>query len=82
MAGSGQVLVLDTEDPLAVAAVTAIHTGDLPALQRLLSGQPRLATARLGDNDGRPRAACRAPCCMWRPTGRAITRTARRPWRR
>jgi len=42
------VLVLDTEDPIAVAAVTAIHTGDVPALQRLLTAHPRLATARLG----------------------------------
>jgi hypothetical protein len=34
VAGSGQVLVLDMEDPLAVGAVTAIHTGDVAALQR------------------------------------------------
>jgi uncharacterized protein len=49
-----EVLVLNTEDPLAVAAVSAIHTGDVAALQRLLAKQPRLATARLGDYDGRP----------------------------
>jgi ankyrin repeat protein len=48
------VLVLDSEDPLAVAAVAAIHTGDVAALRRLLAERPRLATARLGDYDGRP----------------------------
>jgi uncharacterized protein len=48
------VLVLDTEDPLAAAAVTAIHSGDVAILRRLLAEQPRLATARLGDYDGRP----------------------------
>jgi len=50
--GAG-VLVLDTEDPIAVAAVTAIHTGDVDALRRLLAERPALATARLGDHDGR-----------------------------
>ncbi|MFF5084897.1 ankyrin repeat domain-containing protein [Actinoplanes sp. NPDC000266] len=45
-------LVLDTDDPLAVAAVSAVHAGDVTALQRLLAEQPRLATARLGDHDG------------------------------
>jgi uncharacterized protein len=42
---------IDTEDPLAVAAVRAIHTGDLPALKRLLRDNANLATARLGDDD-------------------------------
>ncbi len=42
---------IDTEDPLAVAAVEAIHTGDLATLKRLLSENPDLATARLGDDD-------------------------------
>jgi hypothetical protein len=40
-----------TEEPLAVAVVEAIRGGDLPALQRLLTEQPWLATARLGDDD-------------------------------
>jgi ankyrin repeat protein len=48
------VLVLDTEDPLAVAAVAAIHTGDVAALRQLLAERPGLATARLGDYEGRP----------------------------
>jgi ankyrin repeat protein len=46
-------LVLDTGDPLAVAAVDAIHIGDDAALRRLLADHPGLATARLGDT-GRP----------------------------
>jgi uncharacterized protein len=44
------VATIDTEEPLAVAVVEAIHTGDLPALQRLLAEHPGLATARLGDD--------------------------------
>ena len=43
-------LYLNTEDPLAVAVVDAIHTGNLPALKRLLGEHPGLAQARLGDN--------------------------------
>ena len=42
---------IDTEDPLAVAVVQAIHTGDLAALKRLLRDNAGLATARLGDDD-------------------------------
>jgi ankyrin repeat protein len=45
-------MVLDTEDPLAVAAVAVIHTGDVAALRQLLAEHPGLATARLGDYDG------------------------------
>jgi hypothetical protein len=48
------VLVLNAEDPLAVAAVEAIHGGDVATLRRLLADNPGLATARLGDYDGRP----------------------------
>jgi uncharacterized protein len=43
-------MVTSTEDPVAVAAVTAIHAGDLAALKRLLAENPWLATARLGDD--------------------------------
>lgn len=43
-------MVTSTEDPVAVAAVTAIHAGDLSALRRLLAENPWLATARLGDD--------------------------------
>ena len=41
---------LDPEDPLAVAVVGAIRTGDLEGLGRLLATHPGLATARLGDD--------------------------------
>ncbi len=36
------------EDPLAAAAVAAIHAGDLPALRTLLDQNPELAKMRLG----------------------------------
>src|SRR5689334_23767140 len=48
------VLVLGTGHPLAVAVLAAIHAGDVAALRRLLAERPGLATARLGDDDGRP----------------------------
>jgi hypothetical protein len=44
-------MTIDSEDPLAVAVVAAIHTGDLQTLRRLLDENPALATARLGDDD-------------------------------
>jgi hypothetical protein len=40
-----------TKAPIAIAAVQAIHTGDLPTLKLLLAENPGLATARLGDDD-------------------------------
>ncbi len=42
---------VSTEDPVAIAAVTAIHSGDLATLKRLLTENPWLATARLGDDE-------------------------------
>ena len=42
-------MLLDSTGPLARAAVEAIHTGDVPALQDLLTTHPDLARARLGD---------------------------------
>lgn len=42
---------MSTEDPLAIATVNAIHTGDTAALKRLLAEHPGLATVRLGDDD-------------------------------
>jgi hypothetical protein len=50
---TADVLVLDTGDPRAVAAVEAVRGGQLATLRRLLAEQPGLATARLGDYDGR-----------------------------
>ena len=44
-------MTIDTEDPLAVAVVEAIHKGDVPTLKRLLGENPGLAVARLGDDD-------------------------------
>jgi len=45
-------MVLDSGDPRAVAAVEAIHTGDVVRLERLAE-RLGLATARLCDYDGR-----------------------------
>jgi len=41
---------IDPADPLAVAVVEAIQTGDQERLARLLATHPGLATARLGDD--------------------------------
>jgi ankyrin repeat protein len=45
------MIFLSTEHPLAVAAVKAIHGGDVAELGMLLVAHPELATARLGDED-------------------------------
>lgn len=37
------------EHPLAATATATIHSGDLPALRRLLDDHPQLATMRIGD---------------------------------
>ena len=42
---------IGTDEPVAAAAVAAIHGGDVAALGRLLHENPWLATARLGDDD-------------------------------
>ena len=42
---------ITTEDPLAVAVVEAIQSGDVATLRRLVGENPDLATARLGDDD-------------------------------
>jgi ankyrin repeat protein len=46
---------LSTDDPMAVAAVEAIHSGNVAALKQLLADQPTLATTRLGDRCGMAR---------------------------
>jgi uncharacterized protein len=46
---------IDADAPLAVAATEAITKGDLEAVQRLLSTNPDLATARLRDAGGASR---------------------------
>jgi uncharacterized protein len=47
----GSVETIDTEAPLALEVVHAIHTCDVTRLKRLLRENPGLATARLGDDD-------------------------------
>ncbi|WP_369167192.1 ankyrin repeat domain-containing protein [Streptomyces sp. R28] len=42
-------MLIDTTAPLARAAVEAIRTGDVGALQDLITAHPGLATARLGN---------------------------------
>lgn len=42
---------ISTLDPVAIAAVAAIRTGDVAGLGQLLADHPNLATARLGDDD-------------------------------
>jgi len=42
---------ISTEDPVAIAAVAAIHGGDLTSLEQLLAEHPGLASSRLGDDD-------------------------------
>ena len=44
-------MTIDPEDALAVAVVHAIHTGDVATLRTLLSENPGLAAASLGDGD-------------------------------
>jgi len=46
-------VIIGTDAPLAVAAVEAIHDGDVVELRRLLDQHPELATAALGSDDGR-----------------------------
>ncbi|MET9240932.1 ankyrin repeat domain-containing protein [Nonomuraea sp. NPDC003709] len=46
---------LDTDDALAVAAVKAIHRGDVGELRRLLAAHSGLARVRLGDEGGMSR---------------------------
>ena len=43
------MLEIDVNDPLAVAVIEAIKTGDLDGLNRLLGDKPGLATAMIGE---------------------------------
>jgi uncharacterized protein len=45
------MVTMPTDDPRAVAAVEAIHTGDTEGLKRLLREHPELVTAKLGTDD-------------------------------
>jgi len=46
------VQIIDVDDPIAIAAVEAIHEGDVDRLQRMLAEHPELAHAALGSKDG------------------------------
>ncbi len=53
--------VIAVDDPLAVAAVEAIHHGDVDTLRQLLHEHPELASARLGvEGDDDPEAMARS----------------------
>jgi hypothetical protein len=54
------VTTIGTEDPLALAAVEAIHKDDLPELKRLLAENPDLPAATLGDDQAFTRSPRRA----------------------
>lgn len=47
-----QGVTLSEEEPLAIESCTAVHTGDLEMLQRLLAEHPELATATLVGRKG------------------------------
>jgi ankyrin repeat protein len=53
-------VILPADDPLAVAATTAVQAGDLDALGRLLAEHTGLAAARIGDPDGMSRTLLHA----------------------
>src|SRR5688572_6951956 len=46
--GSPGMLTIDTDEPLAVRVVDAIHVGDVATLRQLLTDHPSLAGATLG----------------------------------
>jgi uncharacterized protein len=48
-----RLMIISPDEPIAVAAVDAIHRGDIPALQKMLTEHPELATAALGDPSGK-----------------------------
>jgi ankyrin repeat protein len=45
-------MILGTEEPIVVAAIAAIHVGDVATLETLLTRHPELATAAIGPNNG------------------------------
>jgi hypothetical protein len=50
MGDQATTTIIDTGDPVAVAAIAAIHHGDVARLRQLLADHPDLATSRLGDD--------------------------------
>lgn len=49
---TGAVTTIRNDDPLAVAVTTAIRSGDVTALRKLLADNEGLATARIADGSG------------------------------
>jgi hypothetical protein len=49
-------VTLESGDPLAIATITAIRSGDVAALRTLLTRHPDLATARITDDKGHSRS--------------------------
>jgi ankyrin repeat protein len=47
---------IGTDEPLAIAVVEAIHTGEVDALRNVLRDQPGLATTRLGNDSDMTRS--------------------------
>jgi uncharacterized protein len=50
-------MIIPTDDPRAIAAVEAIHTGDVAVLSARLAEHPELAAVALGSDEpcgGRP----------------------------
>jgi hypothetical protein len=45
------VTIIDEEHPLALAAVTAIHAGDIDALRQLIADHPELVSVRIASSD-------------------------------
>ncbi len=68
-------MTLDEDDPVAVALVQAVRGGDLAALERLLSGSPDLASARIG-RPGKTRTPLHVTTDWpgYFPAGPAVTR--------
>jgi ankyrin repeat protein len=69
-------VILASDDPVAVALVQAIRTGDTSSLQRLLDEHPGLASARLDDGGGGSRTPLHivADWPGYFPNGPAIVR--------
>jgi hypothetical protein len=73
MGDHGITQTLQGNDPVAVALVTAIRSGDMASLEQLLAAQPALATVRIEGRGG----GWRTPLHV-APIGLATSRTARR----
>ncbi len=64
MEGTPAPIMLPGDDPVAIALLLAVRSGDLAAVGSLLAEHPGLARARLVAPDGGTRTRC-----TWPPTG-------------